>query len=126
MPRVAVQPDSANSQNAQFLFSMLGAFCTVFGKGSHPRSVSDEYLQRIVGGVVEQSQDALLSQTQEEDAYRILDVLLSLIETFGDSLFTSLDHAEVGMLVSDSLSFYSRITFLRRWMRLFRSTQPRY
>ena len=112
MPRVTLQPDFANPQNAQFLFSMLGAFCTVFGKGSHPRSVSDEYLQRIVSGVVEQSQDALLSRTQEEDdAYRILDVLLGLIETFGDSLFTSLDHAEVGMLVSDSLSFCSWTTF---------------
>jgi hypothetical protein len=118
--------DSPNT-NTQFIFSLLKAFRTVFVEGSHPRSVVDELFQRIVGGVVEQSQDAFLSRTPDEDAYRILDVLLDLISTFGDSLFTGIDQAEVGMLISDDPSFYLHLPFLfRRWIRPFWSTLARY
>jgi hypothetical protein len=102
----------APSSNTQFLFSLLKAFRTVFVEGSRPRSVVDELFQRIVGRVVEQSRDALLSQTHDEDTHRILDVLLDLISTFGDNLFTGVDQAKVGMLVSNNLSFYLHLPFV--------------
>jgi len=88
--------DSADAPNRQFLFSLLKAFRTVFVGGSHPLSAVDELFQRIVGGVLERSRAALLLQTHDEDEHRILDVLLDLISTFGDDLFTGVDQAEVG------------------------------
>lgn len=122
-----MHPDAAGAPNTQFLFSLFKAFRTVFVVGSHPRSVADELFQRIVGGVLEQSQDALLSRAQEENTYRILDVLHDLIDTFGDSLFTRVDQAKVGTLVSDDLTFRLHIPLLlRRSMGPFRSTLTRY
>ncbi|KAH9988778.1 hypothetical protein BJV74DRAFT_459602 [Russula compacta] len=94
VPGTTVHPNTAAAPNTQFLFSLFKAFRTVFVLGSHPRSVADELFQRIVGGVLEQSQDALLSRAQEENTYRILDVLHDLIDTFGDNLFTRVDQAE--------------------------------
>jgi hypothetical protein len=106
MPRMTVPSDSADASNTntQFLFPLLKAFRTVFVEGSHPRSVMDELFQRIMGRVVEQSRDALLPRTLDEDAHRILDVLLDLISTFGDNLFIGFDQVEVGMLDSDNPS----------------------
>ncbi|KAI0273234.1 hypothetical protein BGY98DRAFT_998534 [Russula aff. rugulosa BPL654] len=94
MPGMTLPFDSADAPNRQFLFSLLKAFRTVFVAGSHPLSVVDELFQRIVGGVLEQSRAALLSRTHDEDNDRILDVLLDLISTFGDDLFTGVDQAE--------------------------------
>jgi hypothetical protein len=128
MPWMTVPFDSedAPKTNTQFLFSLLKAFRTVFVDGSHPHSVVDELFQRIVGGILERSRNALLSQTPNEDARRILDVLLDLISTFGANLFTGVDQAEVGMLVSDSLSCYLHLPLFRRWIRPFWSTLARY
>lgn len=102
MPWMTVPSDSADAPNTnlQFLFSSLKAFCTVFVEGSHPRSVVDELFQRIVGGILERSRVALLSQTHDEGTHRIFDVLVDLISAFGDNLFTGADQSEVGMLVS--------------------------
>lgn len=111
MPRTTVPFDSADVPNRQFLFSLLKAFRTVFVRGSHPRSVVDELFQRIVGRVVEQSRAALLSPIDDESNHRILDVLLDLISTFGDDLFTGVNQAEVGMLISDSPSFYLSLLY---------------
>jgi hypothetical protein len=85
----------SDASNTQFLLPLLKAFLTVFVDGSHPRSVADELFLRIVGGVFEQSRDALLSQTQNDDTCRILDLLLNLIDTFGDKLFSGVDQGEV-------------------------------
>ena len=98
MPGMTVPFDSADAPNRQFRFSLLKAFRTVFVGGSHPLSVVDELFQRFVGGVLEQTRPALLSRMPDEDNHRVLDVLLNLISTFGDDLFTGLDQAEVGML----------------------------
>lgn len=97
--------DSADAPNRQFLFSFLKAFRTVFVRGSHPQSVIDKLFQRIVGGALEQSRAALQSRVHDEDNRHILGVLLDLISTFGDDLFTGVDQAEVGMLISDNPSF---------------------
>ena len=105
--------DSADAPNRQFLFSLLKAFRTAFVGGSHPRSVVDEVFQRIVGGVLERSQAALLSRIHDEDNHRILDVLLDLISTFGGDLFTSADQAEVRMLISDKPSLYLYLFFIK-------------
>jgi E3 ubiquitin-protein ligase listerin len=113
MPGMTVPFDSADAPNRQFLFSLLKAFRTVFVGGSHPHSVADELFQRIVGGVLEQSRAALLSQMHDEDNHRILDVLLDLISTFGDDLFTGVDQAEVGMLISDNPSLYLYLLFVK-------------
>ena len=113
MPRTTVPFDSADAPNRQFLFSLLKAFRTVFMRGSHPRSVVDELFQRILGGVVEQSRAALLSPIDDEGNHRILDVLLDLISTFGDDLFTGVDQAEVNMLISDNPSFYLSLLFVK-------------
>jgi hypothetical protein len=120
-----VASNSANAPNRQFLFSLLKAFRTVFAEGSHPQSVVDELFQRIVGGILEQSRDALQSQTHDESTHRILDVLLDLISTFGDKLFTGVDQAEVRMLDSNN-PFYLHLSLLRHWMGLFWSTLARY
>jgi hypothetical protein len=113
MPGMTVPFDSADAPNRQFLFSLLRAFRTVFVRGSHPRSVVDELFQRIVGGVLEQSRTTLLSRTHDEENHRILDVLLDLISTFGDDLFTGVDQAEVGMLIFDNPSFYLCLLFVK-------------
>ncbi|KAH9959432.1 hypothetical protein BC827DRAFT_504162 [Russula dissimulans] len=84
----------SDASNTQFLLPLLKAFLTVFVDGSHPRSVADELFLRIAGGVFEQSRDALLSQTQNDDTCRILDLLLNLIDTFGDKLFSGVDQGE--------------------------------
>ena len=118
MPGMTVPFDSADSPNRQFLFSLLKAFRTVFVGGSHPLSVVDELFQRIVGGVLEQSRASLLSRTHDEDNHRILDVLLDLISTFGDDLFTGVDQAEVGMLISDNPSLYSYLVFVKALDRI--------
>ena len=106
MPGMTAPFDSADAPNRPFLFSLLKAFRTVFVGGSHPLSVADELFQRIVGGVLEQSRATLLSQTDDEDNHGILDVLVDLICTFGDDLFTGVDQTEVRMLVFDNLSCY--------------------
>ncbi len=124
MPAMTVTFNSANAPNRQFLFSLLKAFRTVFAEGSHPQSVVDELFQRIVGGILEQSRYALQSQTHDEST-RILDVLLDLISTFGDKLFTGVDQAEVGMLDSNN-PFYLHLSLSRRWMGLLWSTLARY
>ncbi|KAI9452266.1 hypothetical protein F5148DRAFT_1331820 [Russula earlei] len=85
---------SADPPNTQLLLPLLKAFLILFVKGSHPRSVVDELFSRIVGNVLEKSRDALLARTQNEDTYRILHVLLDLIDSFGDSLFTGVGQAE--------------------------------
>ena len=97
MPWLAVPSDSADAPktNTQFLFSSLKAFRTVFVDGSLPRLVVDEHFERIMEGVLERSRDVLLARTPDEDTRRILDVLLDLINTFGDNLFTGVDQAEV-------------------------------
>ena len=107
MPWMTVPSDSADAPNTnlQFFFSSLKAFRTVFVEGSHPRSVVDELFQRIVGGILERSRVALLSQTHDEGTHRIFDVLLDLISAFGDNLFTGVDQAEVETLVPDNPSF---------------------
>ena len=114
MPRMTVPSNSADAPNTntQFVFSLLKAFRTVFVEGSRPRSVVDELFQRIVGGVLERSRDALLSRTHDEDTLHILDILLVLISAFGDNLFTGVDQAEVGTLVSNNLSFYLHFPFV--------------
>ncbi|KAF8500410.1 hypothetical protein F5888DRAFT_1682008 [Russula emetica] len=114
MPGMTVPFDSADAPNRQFLFSLLKAFRTVFVGGSHPLSVVDELFQRIVGGVLERSRAALLSRMHDEDNHRILDVLLDLISTFGDDLFTGVDQAEAldGIILEHSskiLSVSSRL-----------------
>ena len=106
MPGMAVPFDSADAPNRPFLFSLLKAFRTAFVGTSHPRSVVDELFQRIVGGVLERSRAALLSRMDDEGNHPVLDVLLDLISTFGDDLFTDGDQAKVGILVSDNPSFY--------------------
>ena len=85
----------------------------------------DELFQRVVGGILEQSRDALQSQTHDESTRRKLDVLLDLISIFGDKLFTGVDQAEVGMLDSNN-PFYLHLSLLRRWMRQSWSTLARY
>jgi hypothetical protein len=105
--------DSTDAPNRQFLFSLLKAFRTVFVRGSHALSVVDELFQRIVGGVLERSRAALRWQTNDEDDYRILDVLLDLISTFGDDLFTGVDQAEVGMVISDNSPFHLYLLFVK-------------
>ena len=118
--------DSADAPNRQFLFSLLKAFRTAFVGGSHPRSVVDEVFQRIVGGVLERSQAALLSRIHDEDNHRILEVLLDLISTFGGDLFTSADQAEVRMLSPTNRRCIYICFPLRRSMGLFWSTLARY
>jgi hypothetical protein len=95
---MTVDPDSAVRSNTQLLFSLLKAFHTIFAEGTHPRSVSDKLFQRIAGRVLEQSREALLSLTKEKNSSRSLDILLDLINVFGDSLFMVVDQAEVGVL----------------------------
>ena len=119
--------ESAAGPNTQFLFSLLKAFRTIFVEGSHPRSVADELFQRIVGGVLEQSRNALLSPTQDKNTCRLLDVLLDLINIFGDNLFTGFDQAEVGVsFLTIYHSFLKMYHSLRCWMGSFWSTLERY
>ena len=115
VPWMAVPFNSADAPktNTQFLFSSLKAFRTVFVEGSHPRLVVDELFQRIMGGVLERSRDALLERTLDEDARRILDVLLDLISTFGDNLFTAADQAEVSYFPTVLLAIYIYLLFRR-------------
>ena len=91
--------DSAAGSNTQLLFSLLKAFRSTFVEGSHPRSVADNLFQRIVGRILEQSRESLLSPTPDKNSSQSLDVLLDLITIFGDNLFTVVDQAEVGVLV---------------------------
>jgi len=109
----------SDASNTQFLLPLLKAFLTIFVEGSHPRSVADELFQRIVGGVLQQGRDALLSQTQNDDTYRILDVLLNLIDTFGNKLFTGVDQAEVGSSFLTTRRFVDIHLLLRRWIGQF-------
>jgi hypothetical protein len=118
MPGMTVPFDSADAPNRQFPFSLLKAFRTVFVGGSHPLSVVDELFQRIVGGVLERSRAALQSRMHDEGDHRILDVLLDLISTFGDGLFTGVDQAEVGTLISDNPSFYLYLLFVKALDRI--------
>src|SRR5216683_2150821 len=119
--------ESAAGPNTQLLFTLLKAFRTIFVEGSHPRSVADELFQRIVGGVLEQSQNALLSPTQDKNTCRLLDVLLDLINIFGDNLFTGVDQAEVGVpFLTIYHSFLKMYHSLRCWMGSFWSTLERY
>jgi hypothetical protein len=126
MSGMTVPSESTDPPNRQFLFSLLRAFRTVFARGSHPLSVVDELFQRIVGGVLERSQAALLSRIHDEDTHRILDVLLDLISTFGDDLFTSVDQAEVGMFISDNQLCIDICFSFRRSTGSFWSTLARY
>ena len=111
MPWMAVPSDSTDAPktNTQFLFPSLKSFRTVFVVGSHPRLVVDELFRRIMDGVLEQSRDALLARTLNEDNRRILDILLDLISTFGDNLFTGVGQAEV---VSYSPSCHLHLPFV--------------
>jgi hypothetical protein len=126
MPGTTVPFDSADAPNRKFLFSLLKAFRTVFVGGGHPLSVVDELFQRNVGGVLEQSRAALLSRTHDEDNLPILDVLLDLISTFGDDLFTGVDQAEVGCSFPTTRRSIYICFSLRRSMGSFWSTPARY
>jgi hypothetical protein len=99
VPGLTVDSDSAAKSNTQLLFSLLKAFRSTFVEGSHPCSVADKLFQRIVGRVFEQSREALLSPTQDKNSGQLLDVLLDLVNVFGDNLFNVVDQAEVGVLV---------------------------
>jgi hypothetical protein len=105
MPGMTVDSDSAAGSNTQLLFSLLKAFHTTFVEGTHPRSVSDKLFQRIAGRVLEQSRDALLLLTREKNSSRSLDILLDLINVFGDNFFTAANQAEVGMFHLGHMSF---------------------
>jgi len=98
--------DSAAGSNTQLLFSLLKAFHATFVEGTHPRSVSDKLFQRILGRVLEQSREVLLLLTREKHSSRSLDILLDLINVFGDNLFTVVDQAEVGVLHFGDMSFF--------------------
>ncbi len=83
-------------QCVKLLFSLLKAFRTVFTDGSHPLSVADGLFQWVVEDVLDQSWNALRSQSQDEETQRTLGVLLDMIGIFGDSLFGGFGHVEVG------------------------------
>jgi hypothetical protein len=96
-----VDSDPATGPNTQLLFPLLKGFLTTFVEGSHPRSVADKLFQGIVGSVLERCQDtlaALLLPTQDKDTYRSLEVLVDLINIFGDNLFSGTNQVEVRFL----------------------------
>ena len=96
---MTIHSGPAATPNAQLLFSLLKSFRTTFVDGSHPRSVSHNLYQQIMGRVLEHSRDALSSPTQDENTSRSMNVLLEFIDILGDDLFTGVDQAEVGVLV---------------------------
>jgi hypothetical protein len=100
---IKVHSFPADTPNTQLVFSLLKASCAAFVEGSHPRSVTDSLFQKIMEGVLSHSRDALLSHTQDEGNQRKLDVLLDMIDTFGDNLFVGIGQAEVGQTVVDNL-----------------------
>jgi hypothetical protein len=122
---MAVDSDSAAGLNTQLLF-LLKAFHTTFVEETHPRSVSDKLFQRIAGRVLEQSREVLLSLSGEKDSSRSLDLLLDLINVFGENLFTVADQAEVGVLHFGDTSLFKNISFIRCWMGSFWTTLARY
>ena len=86
---------SADVHHVQLLFAFLKAFCTVFVDDSHPLSVADSLFQWVVEDILGQSRNALRSQSQDEGTQRALDVLLGMVDAFGDSFFVGFGHAEV-------------------------------
>jgi E3 ubiquitin-protein ligase listerin len=102
-PGMKVHSFPAEAPNTQLLFSLLKASRAVLAEESHPRSVIDDLFQNIMERVLSYSRNALLSQTQDEDNQRKLDVLLDMIDTFGDDLFDGTGPAEVRRPVADNL-----------------------
>ena len=92
-----------DTPNTQLVFSLLKASCAVFAEGSHPRLVTNSLFQKIMEGVLSYTRDALLSHTQDEGNQRKFDVLLDMIDTFGDNRFVGIGQAEVGRTVVDNL-----------------------
>ena len=86
---------STDAQHVQLLFAFLKAFRTVFVDDSHPLSVSDSLFQCVVEDILGQSRNALRSQSQDAGTQRALDVLLGMIDPFGDSLFVGFGRAAV-------------------------------
>lgn len=105
-PGMTVYSGPTDAQNTQLLFSLLKSFRAVFVEESHPRVVADELFQKIMEGVLSHSRNALLSQPQDEGAHHKLDVLLDMINTFGDNLFVGNDQAEVGWPIAADMSLY--------------------
>jgi len=80
-----------------------------------------------MGRVLERSRDALSSPTQDENTSQSMDVLLEFIDILGDDLFTSVDQAEVGVLLFDGVSFFLNLSrSLSYWMESCRSMPARY
>ena len=90
---------STDAQHVQLLFSFLKASRTVFTDDSRPLSVADSLFQWVVEDILDQSRNALRSQSQDEGTQRTLGVLLGMIDAFGDSLFVGSGHAKVGTLI---------------------------
>ncbi|KAI0263034.1 hypothetical protein BC834DRAFT_828029 [Gloeopeniophorella convolvens] len=86
--------DSAEAANAQLVFSWLKAFRALFAEGSRPRGVAEELFEQVTQGVLARGQDAFSARSQGEGAGRALDVLLEVIDAFGDALFSGVDRAK--------------------------------